>query len=224
MNTVAGYPVLLPLYAHPSEESSAWRAAELTGAGLTVVVALHHADGYDAELADAVAGLATAGVAALGYVDAAFATRPVADLLHDVVAWIDYPTAGIFLDKVPTSPFCIGPVAMAVRAARRAGLDTVILNPGAPPDPLYRDLGTAVCTFDGPWRDYQHWNADGSRRGDGHLVHSVPADRLPQAWALLRARGAGFGLATDRPGPDPYRRPPCWLSARTPASSGYPAG
>jgi hypothetical protein len=208
MNTVAGFPVLLPLYVPPSQQPAAWQAAERT----------------DPELADAMTGLAAAGVATLGYVDAGFSTRPVADLLSDVAGWIDYPAAGVFLDRVPTSPFSIGPVAMAARAARRAGLDTVILNPGAPPDPLYRDLGAAVCTFDGPWSEYRAWAADGCHRGDGHLVHSVPADRLPEAWALLRARGAGFGLASDLVAPRPYAGPPSWLVTPTAAATGQPTG
>jgi hypothetical protein len=223
MNTVAGFPILLPLYVHPSEHPTAWRAAQDSGAALTVVAANRHG-GHDPELVDAMANLAAAGVATLGYVDAGHSTRPVADLLSDVAAWVDYPAAGVFLDQVPTSPFSIGPVAMAARAARRAGLDTVILNPGAPPDPLYRDLGAAVCTFDGPWSEYRGWNVEGSRRGDGHLVHSVPADRLPQAWAMLRARGAGFGLASDLAAPRPYNGGPSWLVVRAAAGTGQPTG
>ncbi|HEY8452544.1 MAG: spherulation-specific family 4 protein [Micromonosporaceae bacterium] len=212
MDAPVGLPVLLPLYGHPTADPQAWRTASRLGPGVTVV-ARRGVSGSDPELAGAMARLRAGGVEVLGRVDTAYATRPVADLLDDVTTWAEYPAVGIFLDRVPTSPFSIGPVAVAVRAARRAGLATVVLNPGAPPDPLYRSLPARVCSFDGPWSHYLRWDAAGSRPGDGHLVHAVPADRLPEAWCLLRRRGAGFGLATDLAGDRPYDGAPSWLSA-----------
>lgn len=220
MDAPAGLPVLLPLYGHPTVDPQAWRTAGRLGPDATVV-ARRGASGSDPDLAEAMARLWAAGMVVLGRVDAAYATRPVADLLGDVAAWAEYPAAGIFLDRVPTSPFSIGPVAVAVRAARRAGLGTVVLNPGAPPDPLYRSLPVRVCSFDGPWSRYRRWDAAGSRPGDGHLVHAVPADLLSEAWWLLRQRGAGFGLATDLAGDRPYDGAPSWLS---PVATGPVAG
>src|SRR5690606_5928227 len=139
MDAPAGLPVLLPLYGHPTVDPQAWRTAGRLGPDATVV-ARRGASGSDPDLAEAMARLWAAGLVVLGRVDVAYATRPVAELLGEVTAWAEYPAVGIFLDQVPTSPFSIGPVAVAVRAARRAGLGTVVLNPGAPPDPLYRAL------------------------------------------------------------------------------------
>jgi hypothetical protein len=102
-------------------------------------------------------------------------------------------------------------VALAVRVARRAGLSTVVLNPGVPTDPLYRDLGVPICTFEGSWVEYRRWSGDGARPGDGHLVHSVPVDALATAWALLRERRAGWGLVTQLRPPAPYAALPAWL-------------
>lgn len=209
MRPTAEVPVLLPLFARPSRDPAAWRAAEQAGPGLTVVV---RGGEYDPEVAAGMARLADAGVLVLGRVDASFATRPVADLLDDVSRWADYPAAGVFLDQAPTSPFSIGPVALAVRVARRSGLPRVLLNPAAPTDPLYRELGATVCTFEGPWPDYRRWDADGSRPGDGHLVHSVPPEQVDAAWNLLRARRAGLGLVTEGTPPEPYARAPTWLA------------
>lgn len=192
-------PILLPLYAEPMVDAVAWLAGRLT-----VVVG-------DPGLSDAAERLTKAGLAVLGRVDAGFAAGPVADLLDEVESWAGCPVSGVYLDRVPTSPFCLGPVALAVRVARRAGLSTVVLNPGVPTDPLYRELAVPICTFEGPWGEYRRWSGDGSRDGDGHLVHSVPAGSLPAAWALLRERRAGWGLVTDRAPPAPYAGLPAWL-------------
>jgi hypothetical protein len=199
---------LLPLYVHPQVDPAAWRhAAAAVGEHLTVVV---RDDGDDPAVAGALSQLAAAGVATLGHVDAQFATRPVADLQEAVARWARCPVSGIFLDQTPTSPFSIGPVALAVRAARRGGL-SVVLNPGTATDPLYRELGARVCTFEGTWQRYRDWSGHGSRPGDGHLVHSVPPESMAEAQALLRQRRAGFGLVTDRTPPEPYAGAPAWL-------------
>ncbi|HEY8471313.1 MAG TPA: spherulation-specific family 4 protein [Natronosporangium sp.] len=200
-------PTLLPLYVHPRVDPAAWRAAGNGSGELTVI-----AEGpVDAELTDAVGRLAKSGVATLGRVDVAFATRPVADLLDEVEGWAGCPVAGVFLDQAPTSPFCLGPIALAIRVARRAGLFTVVLNPGVPTDPLYRELDIPICTFEGSWAEYRRWTGEGALPGDGHLVHSVPADAMATARALLRERRAGWGLVTDRTPPNPYAGPPAWL-------------
>ena len=73
----------------------------------------------------------------------------------------------------------------------------MVLNPGVPTHPLYRDLGVRICTFEGPWSAYQSWDGDGVRPGDGHIVHGVPPALLTAARRLMGRRGAGFGLATD---------------------------
>jgi hypothetical protein len=198
-------PVLLPLCVDPAAEPAAGRAAAGRPSELTVVV-----PGPDC--ADPAGCLARTGTTVLGRVDVGFAIRPVADLLDDVQRWAGLPVEGVFLDRTPTSPFCVGPVALAIRAARRAGLSTVVLNPGVPTDPLYRELGVPICTFEGSWADYRRWSGEGSRPGDGHLVHSVPAGSLPAAQALLRERRAGWGLVTDREPPAPYAGLPGWLA------------
>jgi hypothetical protein len=204
---------LLPLYLPPAEDPGAWRAAVAAGEAASgpLTVVLSGAGRADPATAEAAAQLASAGVATLGRVDAAFATRPIADLLDDIGHWATRPVSGIFLDRAPTSPYCLGPVALASRVARRIGLATVLLNPGVPTDPLYRDLGVAICTFEGPWPEYQRWSTEGSLPGDGHLVHSVPMAALPQARRLLCQRRAGFGLVTDGRPPHPYAGLPAWL-------------
>ncbi|MPZ28486.1 MAG: hypothetical protein GEV12_19305 [Micromonosporaceae bacterium] len=201
-------PILLPLYVDPVTDPTAWRVAAGLAGRLSVVMS---GEPLLPDLADAAARLTKAGVTVLGRVDAGFAARPVADLLDDVEGWAGHPVSGVFLDQTPTSPFSLGPVALAVRVARRAGLSTVVLNAGVPTDPHYRELATPVCTFEGPWADYRRWSGDGSRPGDGHLVHSVPGGELPAAWARLRERGAGWGLVTDRAPPAPYAGLPSWL-------------
>lgn len=199
-------PILLPLYVDPSQDPAAWRAAADLGGAATVVA--------NAPV-PATAALGQAGVRVLGRVDVAFATRPVDDLVHEVRQWArqrDAGICGVFLDQAPTSPFSLGPVARTARAARRAGLATVVLNPGLPTDRIYRELKLPICTFEGTWEEYRRWDGAGSAPGDGHLVHSVPAVALAAAYALLRER-AGWGLVTDRSLPAPYAGPPGWLPA-----------
>lgn len=198
------WPVLVPLDVDSAADPATWQAVASRSGNLTAVVP-------EPRFAEVAYRLAGARVALLGRVDAGYATRPVADLRGEVERWAGLPVTGVFLDRTPTSPFSVGPVAVAVRSARRAGLSTVVLNPGLPPDPLYRELGVPICSFDGSWAQYRRWSGDGSAPGDGHLVHSVPATSLPAAHELLRERQAGFGSVTDRKPPAPYAGLPAWL-------------
>jgi hypothetical protein len=195
---------LVPLYVHPAEDPGAWDPASLQGA--TVIVNIHNGpgDGADPDYRAATRRLADAGIPMLGYVDLGYVARPLADLLGDVKRWTAYPVVGAFLDQAPTSPFGIGPVALAVRVARRAGLHATVLNPGTPPDPIYRELEAPVVVFEGGWDDYRDWSGEGARAGDGHLIHGVPVAQLDEARRLMGWRGAGFGLVTERELPAPW--------------------
>jgi hypothetical protein len=133
----------------------------------------------------------------LGLIDLDWGSRSLADVLADVEAWREDGAEGLFLDRAPAGSGGVGPVALTIRLAARRGLHRVVLNPGVPTHPLYRDLGVRICTFEGPWSAYQSWDGEGSRAGDGHIVHGVPAPLLTAARRLMGRRGAGFGLATD---------------------------
>lgn len=185
------------------------------GGSLTVVVNINGGpgNGRDPTYTVALRRLIDGGVRTLGYVHVAAATRPVADIVGDVNRWAGYPVDGVFLDRTPASPFAIGPVAIAVQAAQKAGLPEVVLNPGVPPDSTYRDLGAAIVAFDGSWREYRRWSGAGARLGDGHLVHAVPPWEFDQAVAMQSDRGAGFSLVTDLGAPDPYADLPSWCWA-----------
>jgi hypothetical protein len=195
---------LVPLYVHPLEDPYAWEPDALAGATVIVNVADGPGSTVDDDYAAATAQLSVAGVPMLGYVDLGYAARPLADILDDIERWTAYPMAGVFLDQAPTTPFSIGPVALAIRVAQRAGLFVAVLNPGTPADPVYRELGVPICSFEGSWADYQAWSGWGAQPGDGHLVHSVPREQLATARKAMGWRGAGFGLVTDREPPNPW--------------------
>jgi len=208
---------LLPLYTHPLTDPGMWEAAAGLSLGVTVVVNVHDGPGSEPDEAyeAATARLAGAGVPMLGYVDLGYAARPVADILDDVDRWARYPVAGIFFDRAPATRFEAGPVALAVRVARRSGLPAVVLNPGVPTDPHYRELEVGICTYEGPWVDYQRWTGEGSQPGDGHLVYGVPPAEQDAAQHLLTARQATFGLVTDLDMPTPYAALPAWAARRS---------
>nr|WP_296073860.1 spherulation-specific family 4 protein [uncultured Actinoplanes sp.] len=167
---------LFPPYAHPSPDlpldNETWIVRELPGERRT----LHQS---------------------LGRIDLDWGSRSLADVLADVEAWREDGAEGLFLDRAPAGSGGVGPVALTVRLAARRGLHRVVLNPGVPTHPLYRELGVRICTFEGPWAAYQSWDGDGVRPGDGHIVHGVPPALLTAARRLMGRRGAGFGLATD---------------------------
>lgn len=189
---------LLSLHEPPHTRPEAWSTIEAVGAGTTVLLNTDPTR-LDPTWTHATQRLLRAGINLLGYVDLGYGGRPIEHIHAELARWAGYPVRGVFFDHSPTSPYSIGPVAMAVRAARRTGFDTLLVNPGRPADSIYRGLGAVLCTFEGPWEEYLFGTPDGVRHGDTHLVYSVPVDRIARAHDLMRARGARFGLATTQP-------------------------
>jgi Spherulation-specific family 4 len=134
-----------------------------------------------------------------GLIDLHHGDRPVADVLDEVELWASRLIEGIFLDQAPADLAGLGAVTLAVRLARRLGFQQVVLNPGRPVDPRYRDLDAEICTFEGDWTRYQRWSGEGSQPGDGHLVYGVPPAQQPAAHRLMRLRQAGLAFVTASP-------------------------
>ncbi|WP_162907645.1 spherulation-specific family 4 protein [Allorhizocola rhizosphaerae] len=189
---------LLSLHQHPLIHPEAWATIESVGVGATVLLNIDTGpgSGMDPTWATATQRLMRAGVDMLGYVDLAYGARAIEQVRAELGRWAGYPIKGIFFDQAPTSPYSIGPVAVAVRAARRIGFDTLLVNPGRPADSIYRGLGAVLCTYEGTWDEYRGGELEGVRHGDAHLVYSVPPGQIRAAHELMRGRGARFGLAT----------------------------
>ncbi len=223
---------LLPLFTHPTAAPATWATVATLGPAATVVldIADGPGSGLDPGWTAATERLAGAGVRMLGYVDLALGTRPVRDVRAQVRRWTGYPVQGIFFDQAPTSPYLIGPVAVAIGTARRADLGRLVLNPGQPTDRLYRDLGAQLCVFEGPWSALRPSALDAARSvdelvgdpqpGDGYLVYGVPAAERASAEALLASRGAGLALVTDGVPPLPYAALPSWYAPHLAAVNG----
>jgi Spherulation-specific family 4 len=196
---------LLSLHQHPLTHPEIWATVEAGGRDACVLLNIPAGPGsaLDPTWTSAMQRLVRAGATVIGYVDLAFGARATEQLRAEINHWAGYPVRGLFFDQAPTSPYSIGPVAVAVRDARRAGLDTLLVNPGRPADSIYRGLGAVLCTFEGSWDEYLNGTMEGVRPGDAHLVHSVPYPRVQQAYELMRGRGARYGLATLEPALQP---------------------
>ena len=163
---------VLSLFADPLADPARWDAALEYPGPLIVVVDVAHGPGSGRHplYTQAIGRLAQAGRTVLGYLDLALGTRPPSEVRREVGRWSGYQVDGIFFDQMPVSPFSIGPVAMAVRAARRAGLGPLVLKPIGHPDPLYRVLDATICApLPAP---PAHWPVDRliSRPAAGHAV------------------------------------------------------
>jgi Spherulation-specific family 4 len=232
----------VPIEAHPEQAPAAWdRAAALGRRGVAVIrlpIGTAHAGSpagpgsapaprrpgarsapatlWWTSLGVAIDGLVRAGVHVLGQVSLGYATRPMLEVVGELTRWSRLPVTGVFLDHAPAGPFQVGPVAHAARVARRAGLPTVVVNPGVPVGPPYRRLGATLCTFEGSWTQYRECTGEGMQPGDGHLVYGVPRGEADAAWRLLASRRAGLGQVSEhhlghgapvRPTPPPTPAP-----------------
>ncbi|MEU2881243.1 MULTISPECIES: spherulation-specific family 4 protein [unclassified Streptomyces] len=206
--------LLIPLYVHPAEDPGAWHRL-IRAAAHTYGVVLNPASGPgetpDPAFASVAGALREAGARLLGYVDTDYGARDPAEVADEVRRHREwYAADGCFLDRVTAAPDGLAACRRLVRASRRLGAGTVVLNPGVHPAPGYTRLADLTVTFEGHWSTYvsafsrPSWTA---RQPPGrlcHLVYGVPEALVPLAVRTARERGAAVcGPVTGEP-PNPW--------------------
>jgi hypothetical protein len=159
-----------------------------------------------------------AGIAVYGYVDSAYAKRPVAEGLTDIEHWAEwYDVRNIFFDQVTSSERSLGYyLPLAGRVHNQGG--KVVFNPGIYPAEKYAHLADSTVTFEGSYADYRkqkqaNWAKDLPPERFWDLVYGTPEQDHKDASALTRDRRAGYAYITDATLPNPWNRlPPYWRS------------
>ncbi|MFE5190609.1 spherulation-specific family 4 protein [Streptomyces sp. NPDC056628] len=205
--------LLIPLYVHPAEDPGAWHRL-ITCASRTYAVVLNPANGPgstpDPAFAKAAEALRAAGARLLGYLDTDYGARRPAEVTADLRRHREwYGVDGCFLDQTPAAPEALPECRRLVRAVRRLGASTVVLNPGVHPAPGYARLADLTVTFEGPWSRYvadftrPAWTERVPADRLCHLVYGVPHPLVPLALRTAGERGAGVcGPVTgDLPNP-----------------------
>lgn len=206
----------VPWYIHPAEDPLAWQRLAAGDYGFAFAVinvssgpgAIPDDDYYGPALAD---GL---GTPAVGYVTVDYGHRPFEQVLRDAQHWQKwYSVHSVMLDCVPTSARSGDWSLDWIERLRDAGVETVIANPGAVPDPHLVMAADVTCVAEDDWNAYTTLELPGWLRAmpaerQWHLVHGVPLERLSEVPTLAAARGANFSWSTDHVMPNPWERLP----------------
>ncbi|QXE33531.1 spherulation-specific family 4 protein [Streptomyces sp. GMY02] len=218
--------LLVPLYIHPAEDPAAWRL--LTSApGPLYGVVLNPGDGpgrsSDPAFVSAACALREAGTRVLGYVDLAYGERPGTDIRDDLDRHRDwYGTDGCFLDRAPADAGELRRCRRLVRAARRRGAATVVLNPGVHPARGYARIADLIVTFEGHWTTYlspfvrPRWTVRHPPERFCHLVYGVPPALTGLAVRTAQERGAAVSCPVAGELPNPWTAPPFGLLRKAP--------
>jgi hypothetical protein len=205
--------LVVPAYFHPAAKPREWQwLAE--HAALIRLVVLNVANGPgDEPLEEFRAGvdqLHQAGIGVVGYVDTDYARRDLQAVLDETEQYQDwYGVEGVCLDQVSTSAEYLDHYAAMADRVRAMGAQVVFFNHGAHPEPGYASHADLLGTFEGTWQAYQRlripaWTRRWPKSKCYHVVHSVPADLIPDAWRLVARRQVGAVYITERSGPNPY--------------------
>ena len=218
--------LVVPAYFHPATHPREWEWLAQHSARVRLVI-LNLANGPgtqpDQACLPALGQLRAAGVCVCGYVDTNYGQRHMDEALADLrrhVEW--YRVDGVFFDRAASGPGQLGYYAELARRAREAGARLIALNHGAHPVEAYADHADLLGTFEGPWGTYielgvPRWVRSRPDEQFFHLVHSVPAASMADAWWLAAHRHAGCAYVTDRDGDNPWDGLPAGeLAATTP--------
>jgi hypothetical protein len=212
----------VPAYQYPPL-GPMWRELALLPPGATVVVNPATGPGRtpDPVYVTAVANVRAAGIAVLGYVDAAYGRRHHRPLEEDVERhrkW--YDVGGIFIDQVRGDARQAAELRRITSALHELG-EAVAVNPGQPQiAPALYAAADLVVEFEGPLDAYNAeslvFAGDAGDVRRWHLVYDVPdARRMAEVVELARRRGADALFITDGTLPNPWDHlPPYWRDER----------
>jgi len=198
----------VPAYFHPERDARTWaRLAERApGVGLVVVNPCSGVgDGTDPAYAALRSGPWRPLLA--GYVDTAYATRPLTEVVAEVVAYRRrYGVDAVFADQVTSGEAPLPYYRELAMRLRGAGTTRIVLNPGTVPHPGYLELADVVVTFEDDAAAYERWSAPVVRGPAAicHLVHDAPPATHHAVLARAAGRGAGYAFVTDRRMPNPW--------------------
>ena len=209
--------LLVPAYFHPAVRPQDWALLAERAADVRLVV-LNLANGPgprpDDACRPALARLRAAGVGVVGYVDTSYGRRPQREAIAEIGRYLDwYEVTGVLFDQVAASVERVSYFAGLARGARSIGARVVVFNHGVHPPEAYADHADVLGTFEGSWRAYRDvavpgWVASRPAEQFYHVVHSVPRQRLGDAYVLAARRGAGCAYVTERTGGNPYDQLP----------------
>lgn len=203
----------VPAYFNPLWDATGWQDLATLGPALSFAI-LNPDSGpgraVDSAYSEPIAAVQASGGRVIGYVDTAYAKRPSAAVLRDLMRYQSwYGLRGVFLDQIPSGRDHLAHYRRIVEAARRCGFDFFVINPGVIPDPGYVGLADVVVTFEGPWSAYRDlaavdWTTDHPAKRFCHLVHSTPREELATARDLARERHVGAFYVTEQSGANPW--------------------
>jgi hypothetical protein len=204
-----GHRALVPAYL-PAAGLEKLAARSVNGSVMIVNPASGPGAAADPAYAHAVAAARSAGWKVIGYVPTSYGGRAPADVQADAdryAAW--YHVDGIFLDEAAHDG-----AHVAYYRSLRAGIrGLLVVNPGVPPDPGYRDAADVIVTYEGPYA--------------GAAAHARPPPWLPAgraaqlvygateagARALVAAHRTGYLYVTSGALPDPWSALPPYIDA-----------
>ena len=203
----------VPAYFNPRYDPAGWQHLARLGPALSF--AILNPDSGPGRTADPAyyaptAAVQAAGGRVIGYVDTGYGSRPLASVLADLMRYQSwYGLRGAFLDQVSSGRDHLKHYRCLTHAARRAGFEFLVLNPGVTPDPGYAELTDIVVTFEGPWLAYRdhtaaHWVTDHPPERFCHLVHSTPLEDLAEAHEATCEHHVGAFYVTEQSGANPW--------------------
>ncbi|GAB2556738.1 spherulation-specific family 4 protein [Kribbella endophytica] len=208
----------VPWYVHPAEAPEQWRRLASLAEQVEFAV-VNVADGPglpgDAYYPQALAMLRAHGIRLLGYVDVDYGRRSPALVAADVESWKAlYDVDEIMYDQVASGVEALGQNRILALLARRAGVRTLVANPGVEPCPELLDLFDITCVFEDDAAAHAWIEPPVTTARRWHLVHGVPVEELEHVAERAGDLGAELVFVTDRPSPHPWDRLPSWESAR----------
>ena len=210
----------VPIYGDLSTEVAAILAARNANRSVPVVAAINPASGvgvFRSDIQAAIVKLQGAGVTVIGYVDTAYAQRPITDVEGEADLYKQwYNVSGLMLDDMSSSPYDSTYYRAITAYAHSKGLSFVMGNPGTRVESSI--VGTVDCLFiyEGAGlpaaSDLQTDTFAGAYPKSNFALAAYNVSTLDPVWTASAKSMVGWVFVTNGILPNPYQALPPYLT------------
>lgn len=203
--------LIVPMYGYPTVATALW--AGVAEAGPLATAIINPASGPTAtpnsDYVRACNSLKTAGVQMVGYIDANYCQRPVAQVLADIGTWrTGWGTwlSGVFVDRMSAN---VAYLSSIQRATLAYGWKMVV-NPGVVWAPGISSYCDVVVIFENSRAVWENTTLPTHAAGEAAIIHSSPT--LGNVVDDARRAGLSMVYVTNDGGANPYDTLPVYWS------------
>lgn len=211
--------LMVPLYSYPSAAWNNLAQQKAANPSVPIVAVINPSNGpgtwADPNFVTGIQTLKSAGITVIGYTHSSYASRPLASVESDILAYARlYGIGGVYIDEMNNVPGYESYYSALTQYAHSNGMSLVIGNPGADVPSSYIGTVDSIIIRENQGlpslSSLAGWHTSYSRSNFGFIAYGMTW--LDASYIASASNYVGYIYITDGVWPNPFSATPSYLS------------